>query len=272
MEILQAKKADLLCSLHVPGDPLILTNVWDAATARVVAAAPGVKAIATASHSISDVHGVPDGGGLSLEAALVAAKTVIDAVELPVTVDFERGYATDASGVETNVTRLLEVGAHGLNIEDSTGNPDSPLFAVGHQAERIAAVRAAAERRGIPLVINARVDAVVRSPRDGSEISPAVWDDTIERANAYLEAGADVAFILGIGTEDEVRRALTEIDGLVSVLATPASAPLSVLAELGVCRISFGPGPLRLALAHLKRAATVLTALGDYPGDLGFTG
>src|SRR5690606_32186043 len=121
-------KAELLRSLHVPGSPLIVTNVWDAVTARIVSDIPGMKALATASHSISFAHGVPDGEGLSVDEALEAARLIIGATELPVSVDFEKGYAADAKGVEANVARLIEIGAAGLNIEDSVGAPKAPQF------------------------------------------------------------------------------------------------------------------------------------------------
>jgi len=113
----------------------------------------------------------------------------------------------------------------------------------------------------VPLVINARVDTLA----GGGE-----WDDAIERANSYLGAGADVVFVLGLGTEELVQRALAEIEGKVSVISNPSSVPLKRLADLGVSRVSFGPGVLGLTLAHLQAAATQLTALGDYPAELGF--
>ena len=256
-----AAKAELLDSLHVPGTPLIVTNVWDAVTARIVAAAPGVKALATASHAVSFARGVPDGEGLTLDQALAAARTITGAVDLPVSVDFERGYAADATELEANIARLIEAGAAGLNLEDSTGPDAGQLRSVETATERVAAVRRAADAAGVPLVINARVDALARG---GS------FDDAVARANSYLAAGADVAFVLGLGTEELVRRAVAEIDGRVSVIANPTSVPLARLAELGVSRVSFGPGPLGLVLAHLQAAATQLTALGEYPEELGF--
>ncbi|WP_165063218.1 isocitrate lyase/PEP mutase family protein [Marisediminicola senii] len=255
-------KAELLRSLHVPGTPLIVTNVWDSITARIVAGAPGVRALATASHSISEAHGVHDGEGLSVEEAIAATSIIIRSVELPVSVDFEKGYSDDAAGVQDNVVRLIEAGAAGINIEDSVGQPKAPLFDIATAAARVAAARSAAEETGVPLVINARVDALAGNPDD--------WNDAITRANAYLAAGADVAFVLGLGTEDQVARAIDEVDGLVSVIANPSSVPLARLAELGVARVSFGPGTLGLTLAHLQATATTLTALGDYPGELGF--
>jgi len=256
-----AEKAALLSSLHVPGTPLIVTNVWDAVTARIVAGAPGVKALATASHAVSFAHGVADGEGLSVEQALETARIVSAAVDIPVSVDFEKGYSADAAGVEANVARLIEAGAAGINIEDSIGAPKAPTFPLDIATDRVAAARRAAVATGVPLVINARVDTLA----GGGE-----WDDAIERANSYLGAGADVVFVLGLTTEELVSRALAEIDGKVSVISGPSSVPLKRLADLGVSRVSFGPGVLGLTLAHLQAAATQLTALGDYPAELGF--
>ncbi|MEX1079988.1 MAG: isocitrate lyase/phosphoenolpyruvate mutase family protein [Homoserinimonas sp.] len=257
----QAQKAKHLRSLHIPGTPLILTNVWDAVTARVVAGTPGVKALATASHSISFAHGVPDGEGLSVDQALEAARVVISATELPVSVDFEKGYSPDGSRLEENIGRLIEVGAAGLNIEDSVGTTKAPQFDIDTAAQRVATVRSAADKAGVPLVINARVDTLA----GGGE-----WGEAMARANAYLDAGADVIFMLGLGDESKVKRALDEITGKVSVISNPSSVPLQTLAGLGVSRVSFGPGTLGLALAHLRAAAAQVTKLGDYPEELGF--
>jgi 2-methylisocitrate lyase-like PEP mutase family enzyme len=256
----QAQKAELLRSLHIPGDPLIVTNVWDAVTARLVAGVPGVKAIASASHSVSYAHGVPDGEGLSVDQALATARLIVGAVELPVTIDFEKGYARDAAGVEANVGRLIETGAVGLNLEDSIDG--SSLFPIEVASERVSAARRAADSSGIPLVINARLDALVR----GGE-----WDDMVARANAYLAAGGDCAFVLGLRTEDDVKRALAAIDGKVSVIAGATSVPLPRLAELGVSRVSFGPGMLGLTLSHLRDATAQLTSRGEYPAELDFS-
>ncbi|MGV8969606.1 MAG: isocitrate lyase/PEP mutase family protein [Microbacteriaceae bacterium] len=256
-----ADKAELLRALHVPGTPLIVTNVWDAITARTVAAVPGVKALATASHSISFAHGVEDGEGLSVDEALAAAQLIVRATELPVSVDFERGYTRDLGELKDNITRLIYAGAAGLNFEDSTGDADAPLADIDTQVSRIAAIREVAIATEVPLVLNARVDALVR----GSN-----WDDMVDRANAYLGAGADVVFVLGLSTEDLVKKALDEVGGKISVVSKPTSVPLARLAELGVSRVSFGPGTLGLTLAHLQATAATLTALGDYPAELGF--
>jgi len=262
MTLSQLQKAELLNSLHVPGTPLVVTNVWDAMTAKVVAAAPGVKALATASHSISNVRGLPDGEGITVDEAIIAARIIAGAVDLPVSVDFEKGYSPDAAGVTRNVRRLIEEsGAVGINIEDSVGAPKAPQFDIETAAARVAAARAAGDASGIPLVINARVDTL----GGGGD-----WDEAVARANAYLNAGADVIFFLGLGDEDKVKRAIEQVNGRISVIGQPGGVPLARLAELGVSKVSFGPGTLALTLAALQRAATNLTALGDYPEDLGF--
>ena len=257
-----AARAELLRSLHIPGTPLIVTNVWDAVTAKIVADAPGVRALATASHAVSFAHGVADGEGLTLEQALTTARLVAAAVEIPVSVDFEKGYAPDAAGVQRNVEALIAAGAAGLNLEDSIGQPKAPLFDLDTAVSRVAAARAAGDATGVPITINARVDTLA----GGGE-----WDDAILRANAYLAAGADCIFMLGLGDEAKVARAVAEVAGKVSVFSGPGSVPLKKLAELGVSRVSFGPGTLGLTLAHLRAAATQLTALGDYPAELGFS-
>ena len=125
----------------------------------------------------------------------------------------------------------------------------------------MAAARAGADQAGIPLVVNARVDTLA----GGGD-----WDEAVARANAYLGAGADVIFFLGLGDEDKVSRALEQVRGRLSVIGAPGLVPLKRLAELGISRVSFGPGTLGLSLAAVQKAAATLTALGDYPDDLGF--
>jgi 2-methylisocitrate lyase-like PEP mutase family enzyme len=252
-----ADKAELLRSLHIPGDPLIVTNVWDAATARTVAAAPGVRALATASHAISDARGVQDGEGLTLDEALDAARIITGSVALPVSVDFERGYAPDPAGVEANVRRLAEAGAAGLNVEDSTSGTE--MRPLAEQLERLAAVMSGAAAAGVPLALNARVDSL----RRGEDFAQA-----IERANAYLATGATSAFVLGLDTAELVARAIAEIDGPVAVIAYHGYLPIAQLADLGIARVSIGPGAQVLTLTHLAAAATVLTARGEYPAEL----
>lgn len=256
----QADLARSFDAMHVPGDPLILVNVWDAISAQVVASAPGVRAIATASHAVSAARGVPDGEGLDVDTALSVAELVVHTVKLPVTIDFERGYADDPAGVQANVGRLIGTGAVGLNIEDSLDAKS--MRPLDDSVARVAAARAAGDEASVPIVINARVDSLSRGESA---------DQAIERANAYLGAGASVIFMLGLRTEDLVKRAVAEVDGRVSTIASVGSVPLATLARLGLSRVSFGPYSQALAMAHLHQAAAHLTALGSYPEELGFT-
>ena len=258
----QLEKAELLNRLHAPGDPLIVTNVWDAITAKIVSEAPGVRALASASHSVSFARGVPDNEGLTVDAAIEAARIIAGAVDLPLSVDFEKGYATDAVGVGDNVRRLIEEsGAVGINIEDSLEAANGPQRSIDDSVARVAAARGAGNATGIPLVINARVDTLAGGGN---------WEEAVTRANAYLDAGADVIFFLGLRDEELVKRALDEVNGRISTIGGFGGIPLQRLADLGISRVSFGPQTLGLTLAALQRAATELTALGDYPEDLSF--
>lgn len=257
-----AEKATALTALHVPGDPLIVVNVWDAITARIVARTAGVRALATASHAVAFAHGVDDGEGMSVDVAIDAARRIVEATELPVSVDFERGYAADPEGVRENVARLIEAGAAGLNLEDSLDGATSALRPIDEAAARVAAARAAADAAGVPLAINARTDTLAGAPD--------AWNEAIDRANAYVDAGATSVFMLGLGTEQRVMDAVAQVRAPVAVFARPGYIPLARLAELGVGRISFGPQVLGLTLSHLASAAAQLTARGDYPSELGY--
>lgn len=257
-----AEKAAALAALHVPGDPLIVVNVWDAMTARVVARTPGVRALATASHSVAYALGVEDGEGMTVDQALDAAGRITAATALPVSVDFERGYAPDAVGVQANVARLIERGAAGLNLEDSLAGATGPRRPLAEAAARVAAARAAADAAGVPLAINARTDTLAAQPD--------AWAEAIDRANAYVDAGATSIFMLGLTTEQLVADAVAVVRAPIAVFARPGGVPLARLAELGVGRISFGPQVLGLTLAHLARAAEQLTARGEYPAELGY--
>lgn len=257
-----AAKAAALAALHVPGDPLIVVNVWDAMTARIVARTPGVWALATASHSVAFSLGVDDGEGMSVDMALGAAQRITASTELPVSVDFERGYAADAAGVRENVARLIDAGAAGLNLEDSLAGAKSARRPIAEAAARVAAARAAADAAGVPLAINARTDTLAGSPDN--------WSEAIDRANAYVDAGATSIFMLGLTTEQRVADAVAAVRAPVAVFAHPGYVSLARLAQLGVGRISFGPQILGLTLQHLGEAAAQLTARGEYPAELAY--
>jgi 2-methylisocitrate lyase-like PEP mutase family enzyme len=244
------ERAEELRRLHDAPELLVLPNVWDAASARTVAAVPACRALATPSAGIAAAHGVRD-GELGAEAMVAAVGLIARAVELPVSADLEDGYG-DAGAV---VAAAIDAGAVGCNLEDNVGDP-------GQHAERVAAARAAGDAAGVPVVINARTDVFIRPDPD--------IDDAIARGRAYLEAGADCVFAIGAHRPDDLRALSAAFAGRLSSFVSGATPPLRELAELGVARVTFGPGLMGVAYAALERAAAQALDLGELPDDLAF--
>lgn len=247
----QADRARELRRLHDAPELLVLPNVWDAASARTVAALPECPALATASWAIAAAHGVPDGGAIGAERMVAAVRTICAAVQLPVTADLEDGYG-DAGAT---VAAAIEAGAIGCNLEDAMADP-------GEHAARIAAARAAGDAAGVPIVVNARTDVFLRPDPD--------VEDAIARGLRYLEAGADCVFAIGVREPAHIRALGDAFGGRLSIGAFQGVPPLAVLAELGVARVTFGPGLMGAAYAELQRVARELLALGERPDTLGF--
>jgi 2-methylisocitrate lyase-like PEP mutase family enzyme len=256
----QREKAEELRRLHAAPEPLVLVNAWDAISAQVVAAAPGARAIATASWSIAAAHGFADGEALSREAMIAAVGVVARAVELPVTADLERGYGDGRMTVEC----ALEAGAVGCNLEDSDGA--GTLWPAEEHAAVVAAARSAGDAAGIPLVINARTDVYLVDVIPPEERLVAA----LERGAAYLDAGADCIFVPGVLDAEILESLVKEMGGPISVLGRAGGPTLAELARIGVARVSYGPGPLGVAMGALSRAAESLLAGGEPPTDLGF--
>jgi 2-methylisocitrate lyase-like PEP mutase family enzyme len=255
----QRARAAELRRLHEAAELLVLVNVWDAASARTVASAPGCRAVATASWSIAAAHGVAD-GDLPPADMLAAVGRIAAAVDLPLTADLEDGYG-DAG--ET-VAAAIAAGAVGCNLEDGTGDPDAPLRSTVEHSARVAAARAAGEAAGVPLVVNARTDVFLAAAGPPADRLGAA----IERGRAYRAAGADCIFVPGVADAAAIERLVGDMGAPVSVLATPQGPPLAELQRLGVARVSFGPGPMGVAMAALRRAAEALHAGGALPDDL----
>jgi 2-methylisocitrate lyase-like PEP mutase family enzyme len=254
------EKAEQLRALHVPGNPLVLINVWDVASARVVADVPATRAIATASWSVAAAGGYADGQETPLEDVLALGTNLARTFDLPVSVDFEKGYADNLAQLGDNIRRLGQTGVVGLNIEDSLAADDGPCWPLAEAAARIACVRDAAIAEGVPLVINARTDVLA----GGGPVAEA-----IERGNAYIAAGADCVFVLA-GTGPQLPGIVAGINGPVSVLAGAGAPPVAELAAAGVARISVGPGAMGVAYAALQRFATHAGADTGWPADLAF--
>ena len=249
-----AARARTLLDLHTSPEILVLANVWDVVSARVVAATDGVRALATASHSIAATFGYEDGENIPLELHLDMVGRIVAAVDLPVSMDLEAGYG-DAGGT---ARRAIEAGVVGGNLEDAMKPLDDAVAAVE-------AVLAAGRDAGIDFVLNARTDAVVRAARDADRSE--VLAEAVRRGRAYLDAGAPVVFVPGVVAREEIA-ALVDALGprRLSVISVPGrSLPISELADLGVARVSTGPFTQRVALTALQDAAAAVVSGGTLP-------
>lgn len=238
---------DRFAALHVAGDPLILFNIWDAGSAKAVAEA-GAKALATGSASVAGAFGYGDGEGLPMDDALDNLKRIVAATALPVTLDFEGGYAVDPRLVAENVAEVKRAGAIGINFEDRVVAGEG-VHGVDKQSARIAAIR---KEVGAAFFLNARTDLFLQSQ---PEEHAAHLDAAIARAKAYAAAGASGFFAPGLKDEARIAR-LCEVSPLpVNIMAFPGVPDRARLAALGVARISHGPFPWRLAMKALADAA-----------------
>ncbi|MFC4946894.1 isocitrate lyase/PEP mutase family protein [Pseudonocardia sp. GCM10023141] len=247
-----AGRAAELLRLHTDPELLVLVNVWDVASARVVAAGPGCRALATASHSIAATLGYRDGEHIPVDLMIDMVGRIVAAVDVPVTADLEAGYG-DAG--ET-VRRAIAVGVVGANIEDQMKPLPDAVAAV-------TAVVAAGAAEGVPFVLNARTDAFIRAAdRDPA----AVLADAIERGRAFLDAGASCVFVPGALDEPTVEALVAGIgERKVSVIGGPGRIPPDRLAGLGVARLSYGPWSQRAVLTRLAELAQDLHACGGFP-------
>ncbi|QBE47587.1 isocitrate lyase/PEP mutase family protein [Leucobacter triazinivorans] len=246
--------AQSLSELYRAPEILRVVNVWDAASARVVAELPGTRAIATAGHGIAASHGYPDGERIPLDLMLSTVERISAVVGLPVTADLDGGFG-DAG--ET-VRRAIGVGVCGANIEDQ-------LRPLAESAEVMRTAVAAGRSEGVAFVLNARTDALVRG---GDRPRADSIADAIERGRAYLDAGAECVFVPGVLDAAETR---TLVEGIgerkVSVIGLPGALAAAEYEALGVARISYGPMPQNVALTALKRLGTSLLADGTIPED-----
>jgi 2-methylisocitrate lyase-like PEP mutase family enzyme len=247
----QNDKARFFASLHRPGDPVILYNAWDAGSAKAVAEA-GAKAIATGSASVAAAHGFHDAEALPIDLAIANAARVAAAVELPVTIDFEGGYAVDPEALAANVARLSETGAIGCNFEDQVVGGEG-LHPAGTQAERIRAIRAAV---GPDFFINARTDIFLKAKADSHD--EAKVGGALERACAYAEAGASGFFVPGLADLKLLERLCAACPLPVNFMAFPGAPTAADVAAAGIARISHGPFPYRMAMKALKEAAEAI--------------
>jgi 2-methylisocitrate lyase-like PEP mutase family enzyme len=250
-------RCDRLRSLHVRGEPLLLPNAWDVATARAVEAA-GFPVVATTSAGVAAALGYEDHEDAPGEEMLAAAARIASGVSVPVTVDAEAGYGMEPADL---VAALREIGVAGCNLED-TDHAGGKLRDQDAQAEWLAAVRARASELGYGLVINARIDVFVRAAAPGgAEVSQVeLVDEALRRAGAYVESGADCVYPILLWESGALARFVSEHKGLVNAMRIPPSPTVSELADLGVARISWGG---QLARQATERFSEALESLAD---------
>ncbi len=244
-------KAGAFLALHTPGEPLLQPNAFDAGSARILEAL-GFAAIATTSSGFAGALGRLDGHVTPAEV-LVHCAELSAAVEIPVAADYENGFADDPSDVADSVRRAAETGLAGVSIEDWSG---SAIYDRLLAVERVAAAAEAAHGEKTQLVLTARAENLIH---DSGDLA-----DSIARAQAFQDAGADVIFVTGIRTIEDVRAVVTSVDRPVNVLVTGGCPTVAELADAGVARISVGGSLMYAAYAAVIRAANELKGEGTY--------
>jgi len=244
----QSQKFETFAALHVPGDPVILYNIWDVGSALAVVKA-GARALATGSHPVGDASGFGDAHQVPLDYVFANAGRIAEAVDpLPLTVDFEGAYSTDPDEGGRNVAALKESGAVGCNFEDQLVGGEG-VHPLGEQVRRIAAIRDAV---GGDFFINARTDLFIKiEQRDD-----ALVDQVIERGKAFAGAGASGFFVPRLADPRQIERIVREVPLPLNVIAFPGAPPKAEWAAAGVARISHGPFPHRALMAQLTEAAS----------------
>lgn len=251
VDMTQQEKANTFRALHQGPRILVLPNAWDVATARVFEEA-GFPALATTSAGIANALGYPDAGGISRDEMLEVVARIARAVRIPVTADVEAGYGDPLATAKA----VVAAGAVGMNLEDiEAESPDT----LAHLETQTAIIRAIHDLQ-LPLVLNARTDIYLTNVGD-----PATrFARTVERLNAYREAGADCLFAPGVRDPEIIAALARDVRGPLNILATAGSPPVSELQRIGVARMSVGSGPARAALGLVRRIALELRDHGTF--------
>lgn len=242
----QVEKANLFQTLHAPGEPIVLYNIWDAGSAAALTNA-GAKAVATGSASVAAAQGYDDGEAIPMDFLLQLASRIVESVDVPVSVDFEGAYAAEPELVAANVAAVIRTGAVGINFEDRVVSGDG-LYPLDLQVQRIKAIREEAASQGIPFFINARTDLFLES---NAEQHHSHVYEAIERAAAYADAGASGFFIPGLANLDFIHQIVSASRLPVNVLMMGELNSIHEVAEVGVGRASYGPVPYRKSMEDL---------------------
>jgi 2-methylisocitrate lyase-like PEP mutase family enzyme len=252
----QTRKVEQFRALHIPGKPLVLFNIWDAGGAKAVATG-GAKAIATGSWSVANANGFADGERIPLALAIDNLRRIVGATDLPVTIDLESGYGDSPEVVGQTIALAIDAGAVGCNLEDSFP-ANGKLRETVDQADRIRCARQTADAAKIRFFINARTDVFFQRPPEQHD--DAMVAETIERARAYAEAGADGVFAPGLANISLIARLAKASPLPLNIMVGDATPPVRALAEHGVARVSHGPRPYLMAMKALEQAARAASA------------
>ncbi|MDV7339893.1 isocitrate lyase/phosphoenolpyruvate mutase family protein [Terasakiella sp. A23] len=244
-------KASLFKDLHFQNDPLLLPNVWDAGGAYL-AQNMGFKAIATTSAGIAFSNGLPDGSVVDPNLIFETVEKIVSVVDVPVTADIESGYGDIAGSVK----RLKDMGVVGANIEDLPGSNISELLPL---SEAVATIMEARNAAGPDFVLNARTDTYLTDQPNALELS-------IERGNAFMEAGADCIFVPGAKSKSDIETLVREINGPINIVAGLKGEQLTLkeYADLGVKRVSTGGSLMRRCFAMLETAFSEILDDGTF--------
>ncbi|MCH6559605.1 isocitrate lyase/phosphoenolpyruvate mutase family protein [candidate division KSB1 bacterium] len=255
----QIQKAEKFLALHEDPKLLVLPNIWDPLGARLLEGL-GYPAVATASAAVAYSLGYDDGQKIKFDAMLDVIERIASSVAVPMTADIERGYAEHPQEIAENIRQVMHAGAVGINFEDSSFE-GGPLQPIDFQCERIQAIRNMADKEGIPLVINARIDVFMRSADISRSEKIA---ETISRGKAYLDAGADCLYPIGPGDVETLKRIREETEAPINVYASKLAASMKELAAIGISRLSLGPGLIRASLTTMRNVAQQLLDYGPY--------
>ena len=255
----QKSKANNFRAMHRGPSVLILPNAWDVASARVFEES-GFGAIATTSAGVAFSLGYPDGQKISREEMLARVARIAHAVKVPVTADVEAGYGARPEDAARTAGDVIAAGAVGMNLEDATNDAAHPIYDLSLQLERIRAVREAALKTGVLLVLNARTDVYLAKVGDPG----TRYDQAIRRLAAFRDAGADCVFLPGVIDAETIARVVQDVQCPLNILTGPGAPPIPELQKLGVARVSVGSGPMRATLGLVKRIAEELKGSGTY--------
>jgi len=254
MKAVQQEKARAFHDLHRSGRILVLPNAWDAASARIFELA-GARAVATTSGGLANAFGYPDGQKMPRALLLIAVRRICETVEVPVSVDLEAGYGDSSPEVADSVGGVIDAGAVGVNIEDRMLDPTVLV-------EKITAALEVSGRKDVPLFVNARTDVYLR----GAGASEERFAEAVRRLRCYETAGAHGLFAPGLSDPDTISRLVREIHRPLNLMAFAGVPPAKELERLGVARVSVAGGPMRAAMALVRRIATELIEQGTYSG------